>query len=81
MESSLKNIALRLLQQDYRAFLVEGMDDEICLTALAVAVAHDQGHDEWLDDEIHPVWEAAELAASECESYILEQIERAAGCC
>lgn len=34
-------------------------------TTIAETVAHDLKHDEWLDDETHPVWDiAAEVAAA-----------------
>jgi len=36
---------------------------ETYATPIAESIAHDLGHDEWLDDETHPVWEiAAEVA-------------------
>ena len=38
---------------------VDQITDEVDLTALAEATAHEFDHDEWLDEELHPVWEWA----------------------
>lgn len=34
---------------------------------IAEAVAHDLDHDEWLDDETHPVWDIAADVAEQME--------------
>ena len=38
-------------------------------TAMAECVAHDMGHDEWLDDETHIVWDVV------CDLFALYKIE------
>jgi len=40
---------------------------EVNSTSLAEACAHAHGHDEWMDDEIHDVWDAAAEAAEQFE--------------
>ena len=40
---------------------------EINLTTLAEDVAWELGHDEWLDDEAHMVWELVVEAAEEVD--------------
>lgn len=37
----------------------EALTDEPQYTELAEAAAHDFDHDDWLDDETHPVWDWA----------------------
>lgn len=38
---------------------------KVCATRLAEEIAHDNGHDKWLDDPGHLVWEIAlELASA-----------------
>ena len=44
---------------------------EVNTTRLAENLAHHFGHDEWLDDSDHPVWEAALFA----ESYHLSRLD------
>lgn len=56
-----------------RALVAEGVahdrdcldTNDINLTVLAEATAHELGHDEWLDDETHEVWDCALTAVAE----------------
>lgn len=58
---TLTNWCLRELRSDSRGYLDSA--GEVNCTALAEACAHAHGHDEWLDDETHEVWDAALDAA------------------
>lgn len=62
MERELREDIDRLSPKD-GGDLWDHRTDEANLTALAEAAAHAHGHDEWLDDPDHWVWDAAIVAA------------------
>lgn len=49
---------------------VDEVTDEVNLTELAEATADEFDHDEWLDDEFHPVWEWA-IEASDARGEVI----------
>lgn len=44
--------------------VVDPISGEVNMTRLAENTAWEMGHDEWLDDESHWIWDLAEEAAS-----------------
>jgi len=54
-----------LIDDDELAY--DALTGEVNATLLAEFTADDFGHTEWLDDDLHPIWEAAVEVADECE--------------
>lgn len=52
------HVMRRLIEDDREAYFENS-------TGLAEDAAHEMGHDEWLDDEHHEVWEVANEIAEE----------------
>jgi hypothetical protein len=48
---------------------IDRSTNEVNMTQLAENVAHDFGHDEWLDDENHFIWDEAAGAAHYYKGY------------
>lgn len=60
------NSQIRRTMRSLVSDCVDSLTGEINLTQLAENTAHELGHDEWLDDSTHIVWD---LAADMAESY------------
>lgn len=65
--TQIRNTMISLVDQGIALDLDAPDNNFVNLTELAEAAAHELGHDEWLDDETHEVWDIAITVAEKAD--------------